>query len=404
LSSKQADFAAVPSSHASKLRIRRAFLWLHRWLGLSVGAVLVLIGVTGSFNVFYRETDAILNPALYTPSGPDHRVNVSEVIRAAKAADPAAITTIIPPDRTWPVWIVIHAHPSDDIRHPVHWTTMIDPSTGALLGRRDYTHSLAFTIYRLHFSLLLAEWWGKEFVGIVSFLLLGSCLSGLYLWWPRPSRFLRSISLRKGVSPLRAWIDLHQAAGFWTLIPLVVIAVTGAGLVFPSVARSIVSLVSTATPYPSPAVAEPPTARIALPADQIADLAKAAKSRWDIALLNPPTEARNTWRVLVRPPGADPAVRSRGAIWLDPWTGDVVHDRTSDVMAMGDCYMTEQIWLHNGATFGRIGRLVVFSSGFVPLVLFITGFLVWQKKRRPRVMRPVQAVRQADTRTGKIST
>jgi uncharacterized iron-regulated membrane protein len=359
-------------------------MWLHRWLGLSVGAVLVLIGITGSFNVFYREIDAVLNAELYTPRGPEHRVTLAEVMQAAEAADSAPITTIIAPDRTWPVWVVTHAHPSGDIRHPVLWTTMIDPSNGKVLGQRDYTHSLVFTIYRLHSTLLLAQWWGKELVGSIGAVLIISCLSGLYLWWPRPGLLWRSISVRKGVSPLRLWIELHQTAGFWALLPFVMIAVTGFGLVYPGAVRPIVGLLSPATPYPSPTIEQEQATGTGLPAERIIELARAAKPGRDITLLNPPSRGRNTWRVLVRPPGADPALRSRGALWLDPWTGAIVHDRTSDAMSMGNRYMTEQLWLHNGATFGFVGRLLVFACGFMPLVLFITGFLIWRNKRQSR--------------------
>lgn len=52
-------------------RARRGLLWTHRWLGLAGGIVVVLIGLTGSFIVFYREIDAALNPALYTPATPN---------------------------------------------------------------------------------------------------------------------------------------------------------------------------------------------------------------------------------------------------------------------------------------------------------------------------------------------
>ena len=83
----------------------------------------------------------------------------------------------------------------------------------------------------------------------------------------------------------------------------------------------------------------------------------------------------------VPPQDADPAVRSRGAIWLDPWSGAVVRDRTADAMSMGDRYMTEQLWLHNGAAFGLCGRLLMFAAGFTPLFLFISGGIMWLKKR-----------------------
>jgi uncharacterized iron-regulated membrane protein len=369
-------------------RLRVALVWLHRWLGLGLGVVFVVIGLTGSFIVFYREIDAVLNASLYTPAGPQRRVTAAEAMRIAATVDPAPIRSIIAPDRTWPVWVVMHLHPTEKGRYPSLWTTMIDPSNGTVLGRRDYTNSLAFTVYRVHYNLLLPNWWGAELVGVVGFLLLGMAFSGLYLWWPKRVRFWRSVSVHRQVSAQRFMVDLHNTAGFWGLSLLALIAITGIGIVFPSVIRPVVGLVSTATPYPSPTVKSvPPSGAPLLSADAIVLLARAAKPSHDIAQLNPPSGARNTWRVLLRPPGSDPALRTRGAIWLDPWTGALVHDRTPDSISLGDRYMTEQLWLHNGSSFGLLGRLVVFASGLVPLVLFVTGLQVWWSRGRRRVRR-----------------
>lgn len=179
-------------------------------------------------------------------------------------------------------------------------------------------------------------------------------------------------------------IDLHNAAGFWAMPALIVIAATGIGTVFPNVVRPLVGLVSTATPYPTPAVTVPPAGTQLLPATRIVAIAQAAQPGRIIAVVNPPDGLRNTWRVLFRPPSADPALRSRGAIWLNPWSGAIVHDRTSDVMSIGDRYMTEQLWLHNGASFGFIGRLLVFLAGLAPLALVVSGGIIWFNKRTRR--------------------
>ncbi|MGY8705431.1 PepSY-associated TM helix domain-containing protein [Bradyrhizobium sp. 18BD] len=367
-------------------RVRRAILWAHRWLGLIGGAVVVLIGLTGSFIVFYREIDVALNPALYAPAGPDQRVTVTEVMRAAAAADTAPISTILAPDRTWPVWVVIHTHETQRGRYPNRWTTMVDPSNGKVLGRRDYVNAFALKVYRFHYTLLLYEWWGKELVGLVGFMLLGLALSGLFLWWPRSGRFWRSVTVRTDVSRLRFVCDLHAATGFWALLALTGIAITGVGIIFSDVVRPIVALVSQPTPDPGPHIDMPPaTGTPLLSPDAIMQSAEAAKPGRAVAMLNPPTETRNTWRVQFRADGADPAVRARGAIWLDPWNGAVVHDRTSSAMTMGDRYLAEQLWLHNGAAFGLAGRLLVFAAGFAPLVLFISGWIVWLKKRPGRI-------------------
>jgi uncharacterized iron-regulated membrane protein len=376
--------AAIPRRAVARAGLRRAWLWLHRWLGLLFGVILVIVGLTGSVIVFYREIDATLNRALYAPDSSERRITFAQALEAAAAGDSAPIRSVIAPDPVWPVWVVMHLHPTEKGHYPNIWTTMVDPSNGRVLGRRDYTHAFAFTVYRLHFTLLLYDWHGKELVGVIAFILLCSSLSGLYLWWPKWRRFWRSVSLRRGVSPLRLMIDLHNLAGFWTAPLLILVAVTGIGIVFPGVVRPIVGLLSPATPYPSPTVKAPPAATPTLTADEIVAFVRAAKPRYDIAQLNPPIGSRNTWRALLRPPQANPALRTRGAIWLDPWTGAVVHDRTGDAISIGDRYQTEQLWLHNGATLGLVGRILVFISGFVPLVLLVTGLLIWRGKRQTR--------------------
>ena len=43
------------------------WLRLHRWLGLGLGAVFVLFGLTGSLLVFYVEIDEAIEPAQAVP-------------------------------------------------------------------------------------------------------------------------------------------------------------------------------------------------------------------------------------------------------------------------------------------------------------------------------------------------
>jgi hypothetical protein len=48
-------------------RTRAVWLRLHRWLGLGLGAVFVLFGLTGSLMVFYVAIDEAIEPALAMP-------------------------------------------------------------------------------------------------------------------------------------------------------------------------------------------------------------------------------------------------------------------------------------------------------------------------------------------------
>lgn len=48
------------------LKTRQRSIWLraHRWLGLALGPVFALLGLTGGLLVFYTEVDALIEPAL----------------------------------------------------------------------------------------------------------------------------------------------------------------------------------------------------------------------------------------------------------------------------------------------------------------------------------------------------
>ncbi len=89
------------------MSIRRALLLGHRWLGLLLGLVMLLLGVTGSILSFQREIDAALNPGLFRPSGPPNpEINYAAIQRIAEQATGRPVGSIRPPDAVWPVWVV----------------------------------------------------------------------------------------------------------------------------------------------------------------------------------------------------------------------------------------------------------------------------------------------------------
>jgi uncharacterized iron-regulated membrane protein len=71
-----------------KPRARRIALRLHRWLGLGLGGVFVLLGLTGSFLAFYTEIDELLEPALLQPGPPPQVKTWQSVLEALQRAHP----------------------------------------------------------------------------------------------------------------------------------------------------------------------------------------------------------------------------------------------------------------------------------------------------------------------------
>ena len=83
-------------------------------------------------------------------------------------------------------------------------------------------------VHVLHGSLLLGRA-GEQTVGAIALLLLLSAFSGVWLWWPMKGPLHRATRWQRTQS---ANANLHHQAGYWSAIPLAVLALTGASINF----------------------------------------------------------------------------------------------------------------------------------------------------------------------------
>src|SRR5690554_372525 len=68
---------------------RRIWLSIHLYLGLSIGALLVLLGLTGSILVFYLEIDQLLHPQLQPTTVPYELPSQQAILDALQQAHPS---------------------------------------------------------------------------------------------------------------------------------------------------------------------------------------------------------------------------------------------------------------------------------------------------------------------------
>jgi uncharacterized iron-regulated membrane protein len=74
----------------------------------------------------------------------------------------------------------------------------------------------------------------------------------------------------------------------------------------------------------------------------------------------------------------------RTVVYIDRYSGDVLAVSNPDDFTAADVFYAWQFPLHSGEAFGMVGRWIVFASGLTPAVLYVTGFLLWWRKRRAR--------------------
>lgn len=221
------------------IMLRKIFFWLHKWLGLITGLVVLIISLTGCINVFSDELREYFyhNRYYVEPEGNRSFLNFSELRdRAQNALGPdikISRTEIYPAQgRTW----VFRASLTDK-KAIGHWNyykyyyrVYINPYNGKIVHIENTRNEFFQVILNLHMNLLLGDSVGTMVTGISTLCFFILLLSGLILWFPKKWKaktFKKGLVFKRGVGIKRLNYDLHNILGFYALIPALLISITG---------------------------------------------------------------------------------------------------------------------------------------------------------------------------------
>ena len=366
-------------------RLRRGVRMLHLWLGLGLGGLLVLLGLTGSILAFYPELDALLHPEIRVEgSGPPDWDRALTTVRAAYpdkdgpwrfevTGKPGAIPARYynPPERAG------HA-----FRPMMVW---LSPDGGAVL-RRDYWGEYAMTfIYDLHYRLLMGETGGKV-LGWMGFALLALLLSGLWAWWPRiwsRGSWRKAIRVKRSALPQRALRDWHKLTGLSGLAFLLILTVTGIMLELPEesdAALGAIGLPVDHAPHVHAPASDVSASSVISPSKAI-ETAMTELSGARLAWIETPPSSGGTYRLRMQVPG-DPSFRfPHSFVWVDGATGEVLAVQDAREAASGTTVNNWVHPLHDGSAGGLAGRVLITVTGLVPLFLFVTGLMRWRARK-----------------------
>lgn len=363
-----------------KARLRKTWLTVHRWVGLTVGLLFVLLGLTGSLLVFDHAIDEWLNPDLLLTAGSGTPRPLADAIAAAEKAyegQPKQAIALSSPrvkNGVYTVWFQGGTKES-----PTFSLVYVDPYTGRVTGQRVWGNDLMSWIYKLHYTLHGGDW-GETVVGLSGVVLMLSICSGVYLWWPLwKSGWRAAFAIRRGS---RFHFDLHKTVGIVSALVLLLIAFSGVYMVFPEWVKPVVTIFSQETLPPTDLRSQGSAKEPILPPEQAIAIAQELFPAATFCHFHPPHEPDNVYEVTFRQPGEVQRSFGRTQVWVDARTGDVLSVRTPNEFTTADTFIAWQFPLHNGEAFGLVGRWIVFCAGFTPAILYVTGLLVWWRKRR----------------------
>lgn len=369
--------AAHPRSAATRARIlvRR----VHLWLGLSLGLLFAVLGLTGSALVFYTGIDAALHPVVEAgPGDLPHGL-------ASPAWDRALATGRSRwhhPGDKWTLEVTGEGGPiparyypaSGHGHHTDRMMVWFSPDGTRIVRAEPWGGYLMSWLYQLHMALLAGDLGGRVvgWSGVAMLLLL---VSGIAAWWPRGS-WRKALAFKRDAAPIRRLRDLHKLSGLWSMALLFVLVATGVLLALPAVTQA---LLAPAT-IPAPRSAGGGDRQIAI--IQALDAAHRALPDGRIVFIDMPGAGDAPIRVRSQVPG-DPHRRFPDSyVFIDQFSGRVlaVHDvrRAGTGTALSSWVRT----LHDGTVGGMPTRILAVLIGFVPTILLATGILHWLRRRK----------------------
>jgi uncharacterized iron-regulated membrane protein len=384
---------------------RRVLFQLHLWVGLILCLPLMLLGVTGSILVFEHELAELISPELRGKPAAELRP-MSEVIAAARGAAPTDYR---------PSFISLPEEAGDPIRvrfapgrgpgqggapamppSPADQRVVyLDAADLAVLGERAANDGILRQIFMLHANMMIRDRSGREAIGWLGVVMLALGVSGLVLWWPRRGHVAAAFTVKRGAKGLRLHRDLHGAAGIWGLLVFVIVSFSGVYLAFPQPLSGAISSLTGARDLRAlgqSVKANPVRGQQPASADRVVALAREAVPDGLLRRVVLPQRPDQPYRVAFARQGQAHGT-PLAVVSVDPFAEKVMLVLDPKGYGAAETFMAWQHALHAGEGLGWTWKLLVFASGFLPLLFGITGFLMWQLKRRAK--RVALAVREA---------
>lgn len=389
---------AAPPHPSRRLEFGRK-LWLktHLYIGLIAGAVFVLIGLTGSILAFGVQIDVWLNPGLMSvdvpADGQAHNRSIDEILAAGRIA--------VPPGGKLEPFVIFPKYPGacfmllysvqDGQERTQTYQLFVNPFTAAVTGQRLFSDTgnpfakpIMNVIGTFHYTLLLGAL-GETAVGFIALFLFCSLASGIVLFWPWRGRWRQALTIKWGATKERLVFDLHRTTGAYVCLLLGVMLFSGVYMIFKPQVRAVVELISPVHLNLLPDLkserrdTEPP-----LVPDAVAAIVNRMVPDGELTTMEIPESVDGVYVVGKHSPDEVNQADPQRKLVVDQYSGKVLYIQDPKKFTAGETFLEWQYPLHSGEAFGNTGRAFILVMGFVPLALYVTGFLRWRQKRRAR--------------------
>jgi len=375
--------------------VRTFVFWTHLLVGVTAGAVIASMSVTGALLAFEPQITEWLerDRRLVAPPPGAPRLPVETLLARAREARPdqrPAIVTL----RSDPAASAVVSFGREG------GAVFIDPYRGTVLGGLSPVHDFLHEVVEWH------RWLGSRDLGrpitdAANLGFLGLVVLGVYLWWPRRwtlETVRRAMFFDSRLRGRARDFNWHNVIGIWCAPVLLVVTLTGLVMSYQWANNLLFALTGNEAPPPAQRPAAPegedqganrPASRrdeTRVPAglDGLWQRAERQVPGWvTISLRMPPRPDGPLTFVIQEPVGWHPAPRSQ--LVLNASTGEIVKWEPFAGQNLGRRLRAWVRPLHTGEAGGITGQAVAGIASAGATVLVWTGLLLaWRRLRSSR--------------------
>ncbi|TDN83486.1 putative iron-regulated membrane protein [Salegentibacter sp. 24] len=335
---------------------------VHLYLGLSCGILASISGLTGSMYVWQPEITAALNPSLLQVETIN---NTSEetLLRTSRSLYEKHKDTVSK------IFLPYREQQTISIAYTNGETLYYHPDNGMLLGQKSTSISFFEELLKIHRSLGIPEF-GKFIVGgsaVLFFLFL--LTSGFLLWWKKYKfNFKKGIKIKWKRNRKRFNYDVHKSLGLFFLLPLLLIAFSGGYFTYNIYYKEAFKLVDNFTENSKPEKKINPGTSL-----DILNILQAPDETYSLRAIYFPKNPNEVYQFrYIKDRFIVPGFRKTKELKVNQ-NGKIMNTTSFESDRLSEKIAAQMYPIHIGEIAGFLGRILVFISGFIPVILFITG-------------------------------
>ncbi|WP_198283496.1 PepSY-associated TM helix domain-containing protein [Myroides odoratimimus] len=361
---------------------------LHLWLGIASSLILFVVCLTGTIYTFKSEIQQMLAPDMYKLTVVKDEVLPIDTMKAfVESTYQRKVQRVsIKHKKNAPYVFSVGFEDKDKKNETVYLNPYTNEVVGAGRGPAD---EFFMTVFKLHRWLLLDMKIGRPIVGIATIIFVFLSISGLILWFPKKIKGWKSIKpgfkIKFNANWKRINHDLHNTLGFYTLIIVLIMSLTGLCWSFEWYKDGLSSVLGAKVFGGRNEVKPESTLTEGAKTLDLSDVIQRANQtisyEYRTMTVSFPKGDKGSFEVSKNEAARfNETVTDR--VFIDQYSGDIIRQDMFSDKSVGEKIASSIRALHFGDIYGMFSKVIYFIVCLIATSLPITGIFIWINKMK----------------------